>query len=108
MTRYADVSVIQAIAPPRHRPILESLRQHEQVEPGRVVLRGSDRTIRADAARADERPDTLRQRLRMEKRHRPGEAHGGDGRAAFEKLATTELRGLATNVDTCHAELSLK
>src|SRR5688500_10290380 len=108
MTRYADVSVIQAIAPPRHRPILEPLRQHEQVEPGRVVLRWGDRTIRAEAARTDERSDTLRQRLGMKERHRAGEARGGGGRAAFKKLATTELTGIATNDDTRHAALSLK
>jgi hypothetical protein len=44
----------------------------------------------------------------VKKRHRAGEARGGDGRSAFEKLATTELTGFATNVDTCHVELSLK
>src|SRR5688500_15439226 len=54
VTRRADVSVIQAVAPPRHRPILKSLRQHEQLEPRRVVLRGSDRSVRADSARANE------------------------------------------------------
>jgi hypothetical protein len=44
----------------------------------------------------------------MEKRHRTGEADGGNGRTAFKKLATTEPTGIATNVDTCHAALSLK
>src|SRR5687768_8540510 len=108
MSRYADVAVIQAVTPPRHRPVLESLRQHEQLEPGRVVLCGGDRSVGADSARANERSDALRQRLRVKKRHRAGEARGGDGRSAFEKLATTELTGFATNVDTCHVELSLK
>src|SRR5687768_8846310 len=94
MTGRADVAVVQTIASPRHRPVLESLRQHEQVEPGRVVLRRSDGAVRTDATSAHKRTYALCQSLGVKKRHRAGEARGGDGGASLEKLATIEVTGL--------------
>jgi hypothetical protein len=44
----------------------------------------------------------------MQKPHWTGEAGGRDGSAALQKFATAEWTGIATNVNTSHAELSLE